>query len=321
MRQLPVITTSSGRCYRRCAREYQLRIELGYSAVTRAGALQFGSATHTGIEHLLTGGWDADAAISKALTGVDDPFDAAKIEVMLRGYSERWKNEPLEVIAVECEFRAPLVNPATNATSKTWEQAGKLDALVRDQSGAVLIVEHKTSSDDVSTGSPYWEKLRLDSQISTYYNGARALGYEPAGVIYDVLRKPQIKQLKATPVERRTYKKTGELYANQREFDETPAEFKVRIVEKFAEEPDAYFMRGEIVRLESEEHEAAQDVWQLALFIRESQRSNRWPRNPEACERYGRMCDFWPVCTKSASLDDTSRYTVTKAHQELEQVA
>ena len=297
------------------------RYELGYVSIERAHSLRFGSAVHVGLEKLWTNGWDAESAITAALQSTSDPFDAARIEIALLGYHTRWKDEPLELVCAEKEFRNTLVNPDTGAPSKTWEQAGKLDVLVRDQLSLIWIMEHKTSSEDVSTGSQYWEKLRLDSQVSNYFVGARSLGYEPAGVIYDVLKKPSIRPAKATPIESRKYTKAGALYANQRDTDETPEEFRARLLEDVAAKPAEYYSRGEVARLESEEFESARDNWHWAKLIRESQLSNRWPRNPEACERYHRMCEFWPVCTKTASIDDPTRFSIEKTHQELEQVA
>jgi hypothetical protein len=295
---------------------------MGFRSVSRVNSLKFGSAFHLGVETLLTSDWDTGLAVSRATESITDPFESVKLEVIIHGYAARWKGEPLTVISVEKEFRGPLVNPDTGAPSKTFEQAGKLDAVVRDEVHRDWIMEHKTSSEDISVGTQYWEKLRIDSQVSTYYNGARSLGHEPAGVIYDVVKKPQIKPLKATPVEDRKYtKKDCKLYANQRDADETPEEFKARLVELYSESPDLYFVRGEVVRLEEEEMEAARDTWHIAKFIRESQLSNRWPRNPEACERYHRLCEFWPVCTKAAEIEDTSRFSREKPHQELEMVA
>ncbi len=319
--RLPVVTTSSTRCYRRCQREYMFRYELGYMSVSSAQSLKFGSAMHLGIETLFLSNWDTGLAIDRALPKIGDKFEAVKLEVIIAGYAERWKNEPFEVVCVEQEFRAPLVNPDTGAVSKTFELAGKLDLVVRDLDQKVWIVEHKSSFEDISHGSVYWEKLRIDSQVSNYFNGTRSLGLDPVGVIYDVVGKPGIRPSKATPVDSRKYKKDGTLYANQREQDETPEEFKSRLVELYASNPDSYFVRGEIARTAADETEAARDLWQIAKSIRESQRESRWPRNPESCERYHRLCGFWPVCTRMADIGDTSRFVVDKPHRELEVAA
>lgn len=188
----------------------------------------------------------------------------------------------------------------------------------------ILVLEHKTTSEDISLGSIYWRKLVLDAQISNYMVGARALGFEPDGVYYDALRKPATDPYVATPLEKRQYTKptakdpVSRLYANQRDRDETPEEYRDRLLALIAEKPEHYYQRGIVVRLEEEERDAAFDVWQTAEQIRLSRRYERWPRNVDACSQYNRMCDYWEVCSGQASIDDPLRYEVTVAHPELE---
>jgi hypothetical protein len=119
-------------------------------------------------------------------------------------------------------------------------------------------------------------------------------------------------------MESRKYKKDGTLYANQRENDESLDEYQDRLMSDIAENPMKYFSRGEVVRFEEEEKDAQHDLWQLTKAIRESQLSNRWPRNPDACVAYGRMCEFFSVCTRTASLDDPILFRVEEnVHAEL----
>jgi len=319
-----LLTVSRLRVARSCQREHHLRYGLGYSTVRAADeALRFGSLVHLGLEQWWLNRWDNARRLEctlAALDGETDPFDRMRAEVMLRGYDARWSDERWDPIAVEAEFRCPVVNPATGAPSKTWELAGKLDVLARDvDTGRVVVIEHKTSSEDVSTGSDYWKRLRLDAQVSVYFDGAAALGYEVDACVYDVLAKPGIRPLKATPIESRKYvAKTGALYANQRDRDETPEEYGVRLAEKIAESPDAFYARGEVVRLDGERIEARGDVWDLGKQIRESEIAGRYPRNPEACVRYGRTCRFFGVCTKEQSLDDPALFErLPSPHPEL----
>lgn len=186
-----------------------------------------------------------------------------------------------------------------------------------------VIVEHKTSGEDIGLGSTYWRRLTLDSQISNYIIGAQALGYAPRGVLYDVARKPALRPYQATPEESRKYKKDGTLYANQREHDETPEEYYGRVLADIAEKPDVYFQRGTVVRLADEVAAAAEDAWTLAKWIREVQLEAdgrgeaAWPRNVDACYTYGRACDYWDVCSGTASIGDDTRYETTDAHTEL----
>lgn len=191
--------------------------------------------------------------------------------------------------------------------------------------GACVVVEHKTTSSDIDEGSVYWKRLRLDAQISTYLVGARALGFEPRGVLYDVIRKPSTKLGLATPLEERKYTKgtksqPSRLYANQRETDETEAEYRVRARADIEANPDTYFRRGEIVRHVQEEIDAAADAWATAEQITAAQNTHRFPRNVDACERYGRFCDYWEVCTGQSNLQDPTRYRrATTTHEELEE--
>jgi hypothetical protein len=224
-----------------------------------------------------------------------DPFDRARAEAMICGYHARWSGEQYEVLAVEAEFRAPLVNPETGAASRTWQRGGKLDVVVRELGGQGRIgfIEHKTSSDDIAPGSPYWKQLRMDGQVSGYFVGADALGFPAEFCLYDVLGKPKLRPYEP---------------GKKRAIAETPGEFRARCMEAIAAEPDRYFRRGEVVRLEAEAAEALFDDWQTAVQMREGEHHRRFPRNPGACMRWGRACDFFDVCAGEASIDDPSRF-------------
>ncbi len=186
------------------------------------------------------------------------------------------------------------------------------------------MVEHKTSSEDIRPGSEYWRRLRMDGQVSVYYEGATSLGYTVGGCLYDVIGKPGIRPLSATPMEKRKYTKptkaepVSRLYAGQREHDETPEEFRDRLLIAVAEDPEGYYQRGEVVRLEAEREEALFDIWQIGQQIREASLAKRAPRNPDACKNYGRTCPFFDVCTGQASLDDPKLFRISEgAHPEL----
>lgn len=254
-----------------------------------------------------------------------DPFDLARAEVMLRGYDARWGGDTYEVIAVEREFRAPLVNPDTGAASRTFTLGGKLDVLVREIGGRGrnLVIEHKTTSEDACAGSDYIKRLRLDAQVSIYFDGAASVfDGDVDGCIYDVLVKPGIRPHSATPAESRKYTKDGRLYANQRENDETPAEFRARLIERVTASPDDHYVRAEVVRLDGELDDARRDAWELGREMRESELAGRFPRNPDACVRYGRTCEFFGVCTGEARIDNPAEFTKQeRAHAELSDAA
>jgi hypothetical protein len=243
-----------------------------------------------------------------ALSGLVDLYERARAEAMIVGYHHRWGASPLSTIGVEQPFRAPLRNPDTGRVSRRWVVGGKLDGVVGDEQARVFLMEHKSSSEDISPGSDYWVRLRLDSQAPTYLAGARALGLRPLGIVYDLLRKPTLEPRRATPAESRRYTKNGTLDARQRETDEDPEEYRDRIIAAIAEAPEKYYQRAEVVRTEAEEVEAARDLWEHAHAISEARRTGRHPRNPGACLSWGRSCEFVACCSGAESPETSTRF-------------
>lgn len=343
---LKLITSSLLRTARACRRRYQLQYVLGYRAAESAHELRFGTAAHLALEAwwlamkagLTQDEW-LDAAMKKLDAAAMEPADLAKLRVMMMGYHLRWKDEGFEVIGVELQFEGPLVNPATGRPSQTWRIAGKLDVLARRKSdGLVLVIEHKTSSEDLSPGSKYWRRLRMDGQVSVYFEGAAILGHRIDACLYDVLGKPQQRMgdvpeldehgnkivLNAAGERVRTaqgkWRQTADTAQGfvVKTRPETLEEFQARVAEAVASAPEKYFGRADVHRLEGDMAGALQDVWQLAQSLREEESAGRFPRNPDACSNYGRECPFFGVCAGEASLDDSSLYSRSdEVHPEL----
>lgn len=315
-RKLQVMSVTRSKSARRCLRHCFYAHEERVRPVAKADSLVKGSAIHIALETWWGAPSNADRwgdverwfenPTTRDGEVVElEPYTRAYCWALMAGYHARWGQQELEVLGVEKRFDIPLRNPETGAESRIWRVGGDLDALVRNPIAEEWVVEHKTSSDDITPGSDYWRQLRLDAQVSTYLEGAKSFGYAPMGVLYDVIGKPDCRPLKATPEESRKYtKKTGELYANQRATDETPDEYRDRVLGKIAEDPNRYYQRADVVRLESEAEEAAADLWQTAQMIREAQRLGRWPRNPDACFNYHQACEYFGVCTKQELLSD-----------------
>jgi hypothetical protein len=265
---------------------------------------------------------------------VTDPFELVKTEEMLIGYSAAWHDEPYKAVAVEEEFYfTPEVldtdpkSPTVFGTIPAWfDVGGKMDVVAQDlRSGEEVIVEHKSTIHDITIGSPYWAQTLMNTQLSTYMRGARALGYRPSRILFDVLARQQQRPCEATPVELRKYTKptkaepVSRLYANQRENDETPAEFRLRVRESILAAPDDYYKRQDVVRLAREEYEAELDLWYTTEAMRLARETQRFPRNPDACVQIGRVCGFLAVCAGHGTLDDPSKFRrSTNKHEELE---
>lgn len=322
-RRLPVLSVTSANRYRSCPRCYYFANVLRRVPRRVVGSRRFGSLFHVGLEtwwRKLVAKSLPDDRLDASLASMNDhrgadPYDVAKAGVLMRGYEVVWGNEELEVLAVEQEFDGELRNPMTGGVSRTFRIGGRMDAIVRRPNGTVWVVEHKTSSEDIGPGTPYRMRLELDPQVSTYLLGARMLGYNPAGVIYDAIKKPSKEPLKATPVEKRKYtkgsaKEPSRLHANQRERDETPEEYADRIADELssANEKESTYQRFEVTLSQEDEYEAAYDVWTTAMQIRESANHRAWPKYTKSCYQYRQWCDYFMVCTKQATIDDEWKF-------------
>lgn len=362
-----LLTESRAQVARRCLREERLRYVEGIVPAGTEEALRFGTLWHHGQEAW----WGktqlpliaAKQAIQDSATPETDAYELARAEAMMEGYDARWGGEQYEVLGVEVEFRAPLINPETGARSRTFERAGKVDVVVR-QGIRTFVVEHKSSGEDIGPGSSFWARLRMGGQSSGYIRGAEALGHQVEGVLYDVARKPDLRPYKATPIEDRTYTKPrykqcpeckkknppplphayeiegdqpqccqedpeggarrvictdvgGRLHANCRAADETVDEYRDRVRAAIAEDPDRYYQRGLVVRLEAQLAEADGELWQLGQTLREVHRLGLAPRNTDACQRYGRTCSYFALCAGEASADDERFRRLTWPHSEL----
>lgn len=324
------LTNSARKEFQKCPRSYKFRYVDGIRPVESKTALSFGTAMHSLLEVYWKGLSENETDIptedavrtarDAAMDFTDDPFLRETLSALFDGYVNRWGEydcNTYATIAVEKRFNAPLMNPETGALSKTWELAGKIDAVaVNKDSGTVTIIEHKTTGSDIAPGSDYWKRLPIDGQVSGYYVGAQSIGYAAEDCVYDVIRKPTIKPLKATPVENRKYKKDGSLYATCREFDETPEEWGRRLRADIAERPDYYFQRESVARPENDLAEYLEDVWMVGKQIMDSERLNRWPRNPCSCSGFGN-CDYFDVCAGFDSLDSVRFEKVDDVNAEL----
>ena len=279
--------------FQRCHREHHYRYVLRRAPREDAEPLRFGKLWSTFLE-------------TRAIPPITS-HETAKLVAMALGYLERWSDEPFETLGVEVPFRI---------RGLMFDLHGRLDRVARDRrTGEIVLIESKTTSDEIAFGASYWRMVSaMDPQISTYYPGARAAGFNVQRCVYDVVRKPQVRPYKATAIEARKFTKDGALYKTQRETDETPEEYFERIVNVIAESPDKYYARGDVVRLERDEREHAVDVWETAQLIALGRRT----RNPQSCKRFSRFCNYFDVCSGVASIESMPvRESETKEKDEI----
>lgn len=338
-----LLTASRLRDARSCRRLHWLKYSEGYRALFEALTLKFGTLMHRALE-VWWKGWQLpeDTRLEVALAAIssDDEFEAAKARVLMIGYHLRWKDEPFDVLAVEVRFETELRNPLTGRTSQTWRLGGKIDVILRDRrDGAVCLMEHKTSAEDLSPGADYFKRLRIDGQVSVYFEGGKSLGHDIARCIYDVIGKPSQRPGNVPLVDadgakivvdangQRVRTKDGKKWRQTADHElgyvlqtrpETAAEFQDRLGEVVGADPSRFFARVDVVRLEQEMKDAMLDVWQLGQELREADLNGRRPRNPEHCVTVYGTCPFFAACCGEASLEDPTLFRrITEVHPEL----
>jgi hypothetical protein len=321
-----LLTSSRLRTWRACPRQHFYRYELARASHgPESAASALGTAVHAALEAWWCtwrdlGGYGAlDAALYAARGDEDaeadrerDPYTVALTQALVIAYDARWSRwaAGVEVLGVEAPFVAALWEPATGRKARRWAVAGKMDVLLRLSDGRVAIVDHKVTASDARVGSDWRRKLTLDPQVSTYFGGAEALGHPADLALWDVLQRPSIKPLMATPVEDRQYtqpksrackacKKSpetaphaegdlwcvegrivtdsgGRLYAAQRDTDETPDEYQERLIARLADEgPEAALAHVEVVRTDAEREAHTWALWHTVREIEESRAAVR----------------------------------------------
>lgn len=230
--------------------------------------------------------------------------------------------ERYETRGVELELVSPLRNPETGAASPLWRHASKLDGLAFDRwDSDEKIVEHKTTVDDLADWSPYWRKLRIDSQVSKYLLSLRQNGrLTIAAVLYDVVKKPTTKPKQVVKAEVRKMADSGfyhgfevsereiarvrDVYENAKgksggftgKLAESLELYGLRLRRLFRDSRDDLFQRRTIVRTDDELEEYARELWQLAAELRVSRKSGIHPKNTTNCGAFGRLCEFFSLC-------------------------
>ncbi len=150
--------------------------------------------------------------------------ERAKLMYGMSAYEWYYSNDEYETLATELEFKLPVINPRTGRTLPNCKLVGKIDKLVRNQNGVVMIMEHKTTSKSLDSDSTFWGNLRLNTQISMYIYAAQQMqlagDLEMYGLketdpliqecVFDGLRKPSIAPKKLSQKDSKVFLETGE---------------------------------------------------------------------------------------------------------------
>jgi hypothetical protein len=260
----------------------------------------------------------------------------AKVRGLMVGYDARWGGADW-VIEGETErvVELPVINPATARTSRTWRQASKLDGVVRGY-GKRLLLEHKSTSDDIADpAAVYWRRLSIDSQVSKYLLHAWQAGEKLDGALYDVIRKPGIRPKNLTKAEVGEIVHLGtycgaavapELRQHVNDalermpkapYREDAALYAIRLAAETLAEPNKYYQRRSVPRLDADIVEYAEELWTIADEIRLARNAGRHFRNSSACMDWNRPCEYLGLCAGEDTPESERWRRTPDVHDEL----
>jgi hypothetical protein len=269
-------------------------------------------------------------AIDRAVGGPTEQtaLVRAKCRGLMAGYHAAWRDSGLVATSVETMLTAPLVNPATGVSSRSFTLAGKLDATVLLDGCRHYVVDHKTTSQPIDDpNAPYWRQLAVEGQATHYLLLAWLNGQKYDGAIWDVVRKPAISPKKLTKAERANVVSSRQYYGRQValgdlerlqvEERESPEMYESRLAADCLERPDWYFQRRSVPRLDHELEEYAGELWDIAQDLVQVRRTGKHYRNSGACLLYGSPCQFLGICSGHDAPDSDRWKRRERVHEEL----
>ncbi len=295
-----VLTYSAMQSFLTCPRKYFWRYVEEIEPVEKSEPLILGSAVHRWLEYFYT---QVPVEKSTFLNEVVSPKARGILQGVIDNYSRIYQDDfdQFDVLGVERVLSGKIINPETHRSSANFRFGGKLDTLVRLKveienipTGSLAIMETKTAArvDDL-----FWSRIAMDPQVQLYAHFlSEELGEPIAGVIFNVIEKPSLRQKKA----------------------ESEEEFTNRICEKMSD--PAMYHRRTIAVSDLDSAELLNDLWNTKSFIHLAKENNAFPKSSNACTLYNSTCDYMPLCSAKdpdAVIKESGLYQKREANIEL----
>ena len=285
-------TNSRLKEYQACPMKEKFRYRDCLVPIGKKEALNIGTAVHRGIEM-----WSVDEGIAALKFDFPTSTEEADSQEIIRGTVRAMLNgyfnafEPFDEVLPEVGFSLPARYPTKRGMRRhnNTQLCGKIDAIATIN-GEQWIVEYKTAS-KIDKG--YFDRLYVDSQITFYMMAAKRMGYNPVGVIYRVIRKPQIQIRKGETVEA----------------------YIERMVQDYLARPSFYFFQTKLYRSQSDIGKFEVDVWHETRQANSNAAAGHFYRHSHACSNYG-TCPYLPLCTGEGGAE--IMYEYKEPHEELD---
>ena len=313
-----MITASSLNTYTQCPRRYEYSYIKEKVPAAPQAALLVGTAVHIGIEAF----WNK-LDIHTSLHNVWEFFKESEFWDREAGELERFRIRAYitgyyahrqhmlgqyEVVAVEHEWTKVIDG---------MDFAGKIDLVLRDKQGRLILVDHKTSgsSDVDNPGSTFWRGLSYDTQMILYREALSEIA-ESSGapaLVYDVVRKTKSKPAQRKRIAKKKSETTFEYEARKLANTETPKEYAAKILNTYTTDDTRYIWR-EIPITQDEATNKTEEILHIGRQM--SADHVVYPRFQNSCVSRWGACPYFDVCCGTDSLESGS-FKSRPAHVEL----
>lgn len=288
--------------FRNCRKFTEYKYVRGLSAKWDKHALVFGTNVHSLLEEYYSNAnRDVDKALSTLLPGIPSIDDKIVIEEMLRSYDERYKkaDEDIEILSLEKFFEAKILDTEIMEYIPDVVITGKIDGIVKYK-GDVFLLEHKTAS---KLDDNYINGLWANLQIILYsYFVTREFGYKCAGVLYNVLAKPDKREQQESEesyakrcLAARSKNKSGKTNIKPKG-GESDDEFRERVKEFYKNERsitrEPIYISKELMKTTVDE------ISELTKAYVSAVKRNKFYRNTDYCYKYGK-CEYYSICSSN----------------------
>lgn len=291
-REKDIWTASRLKAYHTCPMKEALRYRMKLAPLATREALTFGRAIHKGVElRSVEAGLEALGTVFPGSQAEADEMEITRVtaEALLRGYMNLYpafeRHEPEKL------FRMPFRTPAGRSSTRKV-MMGKIDDIAYvGNSDDCWVVEYKTAS---KLDATYFDRLYVDTQITTYMLAAERMGYHPVGVIYRVLRKPALRKGQKESLE----------------------QFLTRLEADIAARPEFYFMERRLYRTTDDLADFEKQLYYETRQADENYRKGLCYKHSTACSMYGR-CEYLPLCMGEAGA--VAMFEIKEPNEELKE--
>ncbi len=284
-------------------------------------------------------------ALDRALKAIDaessNELHRATARGLMRGYDLRWRDQEERAISIESEFHTHIYNLHAKkkiSHSRTFDLAGKIDVDVLWRRDHRYVLDHKTTSDEISEpDGTFWSQLVIEGQVDAYLLARQFQGIKVAGAIWDVIKKPGIKPKLISKADKTTITSLGTYFGDnvtsdtqkeivssgkESKYRENGELYEIRLYHECKDNLSKYFQRRPILRLQNELVEYAGELWDMAYDVlacrQRTANTGRPPvRNCGSCMTYGTPCEYLGICSGYDNLESNKWQRRKSIHSEL----